>query len=115
MGGTVLGLYLDNPETTQPENLRSYAAMDITNDKVTTEWPKDWVTIPVGGGPAAVLTVQGSYSQLAQAWQSFGGRVTQQGWKCSNDPQHVSQEIYVSMDPKDDSKNVTKLVMFLEE
>jgi len=119
MKGKVLGLYLDNPQTTQPEDLRSYAALDITttaddNDN-KKEWPKEWEKIQVGGGPAAVMTVNGSYSQLGDAWQSFGGRIVEQGWKFSTNLEHISQEMYIEMDQADESKNVTKLVMFLKE
>lgn len=113
-GGKVLGLYLDNPQTTKPENLRSYAAMEITPDDLR-EWPETWEKVKVGGGLAAVMAVNGSYSQLGGTWQGFGKRVHDQGWKLSGKPEHISQELYISMDYKDESKSVTKLVMFLEE
>lgn len=116
MGGKMLGLYLDNPRTTKPEDLRSYAAMEINaKDYASKDWPEGWKKIEVGGGPAAVLTVNGSYSQLAEAWRGFGDRLGEQGWKCSAKPEHISQEMYIDMDMKDDTKNVTKLVLFLEE
>jgi DNA gyrase inhibitor GyrI len=119
---TTLGLYLDDPQTVKAEDLRSYAAIDVTsflahaaeNDKKGW-WPADWETIKVGGGPAAVMTVTGSYDQLGPAWQSFEGRVNEMGWKLSEDPDNVCQEVYLEMDEKDASKNVTKLIMILDE
>ena len=114
MDGKALGLYLDNPRNTKPEDLRSYAAMEVTPD-ATQKWPEEWKQIQVGGGPAAVMTVNGSYSQLGEAWQSFGQRVAEQGWKLSTKPDNISQEIYINMDDQDESKNVTKLIMLLEE
>lgn len=117
--GKVLGLYLDNPQTTPAADLRSYAAMEIENaaadDDDKNEWPNNWQTIQVNGGPAAVLTVKGSYHQLAAAWQTFGARVTAQGWTLSTHPDHIPQEVYLEMDPQDESKNVTQLVMFLQD
>lgn len=110
-----LGLYLDDPYDTAPENLRSYAAMEIGKDASIEEFPKELKLVEVPGGTAAVLTVKGSYSQLGEAWQGFGKRITDEGWKFSNDPNHICQEIYVTMDMKDETKNVTKLIMFLEE
>ena len=116
MGGKVLGLYLDNPETTKPEDLRSYAALEVVSgdDAGKNEFPTDWEKVEVGGGVAAVMTVNGSYSQLGNAWANFGKRVMEEGWKFSTNPEHVSQEMYVEMD-KDETKNVTKLIMFLDE
>lgn len=119
MDGKVLGLYLDNPQTTAVADLRSYAAMDVSSDQKTNDgstwWPAHWETVHVDGGMAAVLTVQGPYTQLATAWKGFAPRVREQGWKFSSHAAHIPQEIYVDMDPKDDSKNVTKLVMFLQQ
>lgn len=117
-GGVTLGLYLDHPDKTKPEDLRSYAAVDITTSfKEDTEkwWPPEWEMIKVGGGPAAVMTVNGSYDQLGTAWQSFDGRIAEQGWKLSDKPDHIGHEVYIQMDEEDSSKNVTKLIMFLEE
>ena len=116
MDGKVLGLYLDEPKTTAPENLRSYAAMEIGDDAfVTKELPADWEKIDAPGGTAAVLTVTGSYSELDKAWQAFEQRIKDAGWKISTNPKAFAQEVYVTMDCKDDSKNVTQLVLFLEE
>jgi DNA gyrase inhibitor GyrI len=116
MDGKVLGLYLDNPENTAPENLRSYAAMEIGEDAfVTKDLPNDWEKIESLGGPAAVLTVNGSYSQLVSAWQGLGKRVVDEGWKISTNPAHIVQEVYVTMDMEDETKNVTKLIVFLDE
>lgn len=115
-----MGLYLDNPQTTAAADLRSYAAMEIEvqdddNDNTKTQWPTNWQTIHVDGGLAAVLTVKGSYRQLAAAWQTFGARVSEQGWTLSTHPAHIAQEMYLEMDPQDESKNVTQLILFLQD
>ena len=116
MDGKVLGLYLDNPETTKAEDLRSYAAMEVDVDGMKHDLPSEFEKIEVGGGIAAVMTVNGSYSQLASAWQSFGKRVMEEkNWKFSTDDSKISQEVYIVMDQKDESKNITRLIMFLDE
>ena len=116
MQGKVLGLYLHNPQTTAPTDLRSYAALEIeADDDKNKTWPKDWETVHIAGGPAAVLTVRGGYHQLPNAWQSFGPLCMAKGWKFSTNPQHISQEMYIEMDKQDESQNITKLVLFLQE
>jgi DNA gyrase inhibitor GyrI len=118
-GGQTLGLYMNHcPETTKPEDLRSYAAVDITSSFAAGAkdwWPSDWEVIKVAGGPAAVMTVNGSYDQLGTAWKSFNERIKEQGWKMSDNPALIDHEVYLEMDEKDSSKNVTKLVVFLED
>jgi DNA gyrase inhibitor GyrI len=128
--GDTLGLYLDDPETTKPEDLRSYAAVDITKsftvdaDNNNEEdgqpmkkgwWPSEWETIQVGGGLAAVMTVNGSYDQLSTSWKNFSTRIKELGWTMSTKPDKIDCEVYIQMDEEDSSKNVTKLIVFLEE
>ena len=116
MDGKVLGLYLDNPETTKEEDLRSYAAMEVDDADDNKTLPSEFEKVEVGGGIAAVMTVNGSYSKLAAAWQSFGKRVVdEKKWKFSTDNFKISQEVYIVMDQKDETKNVTRLIMFLED
>ncbi|KAL3908874.1 MAG: hypothetical protein SGARI_002868, partial [Bacillariaceae sp.] len=83
---------------------------------MTTELLKEWEKIEVPGGTAAVLTVNGAYSQLGDAWKGFEDRIKEAGWKPSTKPEHeVGQEVYVTMDMQDESKNLTKVYWFLEE
>ncbi|KAL3909881.1 MAG: hypothetical protein SGILL_007912 [Bacillariaceae sp.] len=115
MDGKVLGLYLDDPQRTTPDNLRSYAALQIAKTASVDDFPKDFAKVEAPGGTAAVLTVTGSYSELGDAWQGFEKRIKDEGWKISTNPNHISQEVYVTMDMKDQAKSVTQLVLFLEE
>ena len=112
--GDSLGLYLDDPKDTPVEKLHSYAAVKVHANDSKKEWSKEMEPIHVVGGTAAVLTLVGSYDQLASAWESFGPRIVENGWKCRT-KDCISCEIYEQMDMKDPSKNITKLIMFIED
>ena len=109
--GKALGLYLDNPDCTAEEDLRSYAAVKVTDPDGT--WPEGFTKVEVSGGKVAVMTILGGYEQLASAWESFGPRIMEQGWKFAVGENRIAHEIYEVMDMQDPTKNVTKLVMFL--
>jgi DNA gyrase inhibitor GyrI len=117
---TTLGVFLDDLKTVKPEDLRSYAAVDVSSLLAEQPnikkgwWPSDWEMIKVEGGVAAVMTVNGSCEQLGMAWHSFEERVMEMGWKLSQGSEIFAQQVHVEMDEKDDSKNVTKLIMMLD-
>ncbi len=63
---SMAAIYYDSPEAVEPDVLRSFAAVEVSDDFVTPEDLKE-VTLP--GGRHAVLRLTGPYTGLAAAWQ----------------------------------------------
>ncbi len=76
--GPPLALYPDDPQTTPPAELRSYAAVPVGPDA-----PPDPIVpverIRLSGGRYAVVAHRGSYAGLGQAWQEFMAAVAADG------------------------------------
>jgi len=68
--GPPLALYLNDPQTTPPDELRSYAAVPVTQDAPVD--PTGAIErVPLAGGRYAVVAHHGSYAGLGQAWQEL--------------------------------------------
>ena len=59
--GDCIGLFLDNPEATSAEELRSFAAVKMTDKNLANIHKDKLETVHVAGGIAAVMAVLGSY------------------------------------------------------
>ena len=78
VAGPPLALYLNDPQTTPAEQLRSYAALPVLPGAPLA--PDGAVElIPLAGGRYAVRTHHGGYDGLGQAWQEFMGAVAADG------------------------------------
>lgn len=99
--GPPLALYLDPPETTAPEQLRSYAALPVAQG-LPLDVAGEVEQIHLAGGRCAVAAHVGSYAGLGQAWLAFMAAVEVDGlhpdWSrpCfevyANDPGSVPEE-----------------------
>ena len=76
--GPPLALYLNDPQSTPPDELRSYAAVPIAPEAPAD--PSGMVErIPLAGGRYAVVAHHGSYSGLGRAWPEFMAAVAADG------------------------------------
>jgi AraC family transcriptional regulator len=91
--GPPLALYPDDPQTTPPTDLRSYAAVPVGPD-APPDPTRAVERIRLSGGRYAVVAHHGSYAGLGQAWQEFMTAVTADG--LSPDWSRPCFEVYVS-------------------
>jgi AraC family transcriptional regulator len=91
--GPPLALFLDDPEVTPPDQLRSYAALPVAQDLALDE-TAEVERIPVAGGRCAVAVHVGSYAGLGQAWQEFMAAVAADG--LHPDGSRPSFEVYAN-------------------
>ena len=102
---TMLAVYHDDPEATPEAELRSDAAVVITDD---AQIPAGLVEWRLAGGPYACTTHVGPYEELGDAWARFMGHwLPESGERMGNG---VSFELYVNNPmevPKD--KLITEL------
>jgi AraC family transcriptional regulator len=68
--GAMVGIYYDDPSATSEESLNSVAGVVLPEDVLV---PEDCVVDIVEGGKHAVLTFQGHYSGLPEAYQWLYG------------------------------------------
>ncbi|WP_170419164.1 AraC family transcriptional regulator [Ruegeria atlantica] len=92
--GPVLGVYLDSPDDTPEDQLRSYAGAAFCGD--TT--PEGMESLELSGGKTAVLTYKGPYSGIRAAYHSlFGNWLPTSGEEPADQP---CFEIYLN-NPRD--------------
>ncbi len=92
--GEPLALYLDDPQRTAPDELRSYAAVPISSD-AALDSSGEVEAIALAGGRYAVATHRGSYAGLAAAWQEFMAAVPADGQR--PDWSRPCFEVYANM------------------
>ncbi len=106
-GHTMIGIYRDDPEATPLDELRSAAAITLTDDEALPEGLEEE---RISGGRYAVLVHTGSYEGLPGAWGQFMSEwLPSSGETPADGP---SLEIYVndpSTTPQDELK--TELCM----
>lgn len=80
----VIGVYYDDPEDTDADQLRSDACISVTGFVKTED---DIVGQIVGGGKYAVATHHGSYEELEKTWNEFYGKwLTENGVEYREEP-----------------------------
>ncbi len=80
----VIGVYYDDPDNTEVDQLRSDACLSVTGFVKTED---DIVGKSVGGGKFAVATHHGSYEGLKGAWDEFYGKwLTENGVEYREEP-----------------------------
>jgi AraC family transcriptional regulator len=75
--GPPLALFLDDPESTPPEQLRSYAALPVVQDLALDA--AEIEQIRLAGGRCAVAVHIGNYEGLGRAWQEFMAAIDADG------------------------------------
>lgn len=68
--GGLVGIYMDDPSVTPPENLQSYAGF-ISASSSKLDDPLEAVDLP--GGSYAVMHFKGPYPSLTEAWEYMYG------------------------------------------
>ncbi|HRF60647.1 MAG TPA: GyrI-like domain-containing protein [Fimbriimonadaceae bacterium] len=72
----VLATFLDDPDTTSPEELRSDACLIVPDDyELPATAPTELRLDSIAGGDYAVTTHMGAYDGLRDAWIRFDGQI----------------------------------------
>ena len=88
--GPVLAVFLDSPEDTPEDQLRSFAGAEFFGD----ETPEGMESLDIPGGKTAVLTYKGPYSGIRAAYLSlFGNWLPTSGEEPADQPCY---EIYLN-------------------
>lgn len=91
--GAPLALFLDDPGSTPPDQLRSYAALPVAQD-LLLDPDADVEGIRLAGGRCAVAVHVGSYAGLPQSWREFMTAVAADG--LHPDPSRPCFEVYAN-------------------